>query len=106
MTSRCGRWFPWAAGSAGDFSEKDAGEDGPIVREAIAAVGMAGCEERRFSTLSGGEQQRIILARALAQQTPCLILDEPTNHLDIKYQLELMDLVKGWERPCWPPSTT
>ena len=49
-------------------------------------------------TLSGGEQQRIILARALAQQTPCLILDEPTNHLDIKYQLELMDLVKGLGR--------
>ena len=68
------------------------------VREAIAAVGMAEFEERSFSTLSGGEQQRIILARALAQQTPCLILDEPTNHLDIKYQLELMDLVKGLGR--------
>ena len=44
------------------------------------------------------EQQRVILARALAQQTPCLILDEPTNHLDIKYQLELMDIVKSLDR--------
>ena len=35
------------------------------------------------------------MARALAQQTPCLILDEPTNHLDIKYQLQLMDIVKS-----------
>lgn len=44
--------------------------------------------------MSGGEQQRVILARALAQKTNCLILDEPTNHLDIKYQLQLMDIVK------------
>ena len=40
----------------------------------------------------------MILARALAQQTPCLCLDEPTNHLDIKYQLQLMDLVRGLDR--------
>ncbi len=55
---------------------------------------MASFEKRMFSTLSGGEQQRVILARALAQQTECLVLDEPTNHLDIKYQLEIMDIVK------------
>ena len=52
------------------------------------------CAERSFSSLSGGEQQRVILARALTQEAECMILDEPTNHLDIKYQLQIMDIVK------------
>ena len=47
-----------------------------------------------FSWLSGGEQQRVMLARALTQSTPCLILDEPTNHLDIRYQLQVMENVR------------
>ena len=78
--------------------DRDGAEDYRIVREALETVGMAGFAARSFSTLSGGEQQRVILARALAQQTPCLILDEPTNHLDISYQLQLMDLVRGLNR--------
>ena len=78
--------------------ERDNAEDYRIVRHALDQVGMGAFAERRFFTLSGGEQQRVILARALAQQTPCLILDEPTNHLDIKYQLQLMDIVKGLNR--------
>ena len=63
-------------------------------KEALEKVGMLAFADRNFSTLSGGEQQRVILARALAQQTPCLILDEPTNHLDITHQLQLLRIVK------------
>lgn len=63
-------------------------------RKPLKTVGMAEFADRSFSTLSGGEQQRVILARALAQQTPCLILDEPTNHLDITHQLQLLKIVK------------
>lgn len=75
--------------------ERDNAEDYRLARESLAIVGLSGFEKRNFSTLSGGEQQRVILARALTQQTECLVLDEPTNHLDIKYQLEIMDIVKG-----------
>ncbi len=75
--------------------EGDNQRDYEIARQALATVGMAGFEKRSFATLSGGEQQRVILARALTQKTECLVLDEPTNHLDIKYQLQIMDIVKG-----------
>jgi ABC-type cobalamin/Fe3+-siderophores transport systems, ATPase components len=74
--------------------EMDNEEDHRIVKDAINKVDMTSFTDRDFYTLSGGEQQRIILARALAQQTKCLILDEPTNHLDIKYQLHCSMLSK------------
>lgn len=75
--------------------DRDTPEDYELARRALATVGLADFEQRVFSTLSGGEQQRVILARALTQGTECMILDEPTNHLDIKYQLEIMDIVKA-----------
>lgn len=78
--------------------ERDNADDYRIVAESLATVGMQKMAGRIFSTLSGGEQQRVILARALAQQTPCLILDEPTNHLDIQHQLQMMELVRGLNR--------
>ncbi len=75
--------------------ERDNKADFDIVEEALRKVEMLAYKDRVFSTLSGGEQQRIILARALAQQTQCLILDEPTNHLDIKYQIQILEVVRG-----------
>lgn len=75
--------------------ERDNAKDYEVMRQALKKVGMEAFAKRQFTSLSGGEQQRVILARALAQETPCIILDEPTNHLDIKYQLQLMDIVKG-----------
>ena len=75
--------------------ERDNAHDYKIVKAALGKVDMEEFADRMFSTLSGGEQQRIILARALAQETKCLILDEPTNHLDIKHQLQILDIVKS-----------
>lgn len=74
--------------------ESDSREDRALVGEILARTGLASLREQGFSTLSGGEKQRVLIARALVQDTPCLILDEPTNHLDIKYQLQLMELVR------------
>jgi len=74
--------------------ERDNKEDYAIANDALKTVGMADFSNRSFSTLSGGEQQRVILARALAQQTKILVLDEPTNHLDITHQLQLMRIVR------------
>lgn len=74
--------------------EPDTKEDYDLANEALATVGMTAYKEARFSELSGGEQQRVLLARALAQKTECLILDEPTNHLDIQYQIQLLRLIK------------
>jgi len=62
------------------------------------AVGRAGCGHllsRSFNTLSGGEKQLVLIARALAQGADHLILDEPTNHLDIRHQIEILEVVAG-----------
>lgn len=75
--------------------ERDTARDYEIVEDALETVGMKAFKNRNFSTLSGGEQQRVVLARALAQNTSCLLLDEPTNHLDITHQLQLLKIVKN-----------
>ncbi|MFS0723775.1 ABC transporter ATP-binding protein [Paenibacillus sp. 1P07SE] len=75
--------------------EGDNGADREIVARALEQTGMGAKAKRDFSDLSGGEKQRVLLARVLAQQTELLLMDEPTNHLDVYYQLQMFDLIKG-----------
>jgi iron complex transport system ATP-binding protein len=65
-----------------------------IAREALAATGTAAFERRAFSTLSGGEKQRVVIAGALAQSADALLLDEPTAALDLNYQFEIVTLLR------------
>jgi iron complex transport system ATP-binding protein len=69
-------------------------EDELICAQALERVGASHLAGREFATLSGGEKQRVLIARALAQQSRLLLLDEPTNHLDIRHQLEILRLVR------------
>ncbi|NEO33283.1 MAG: ABC transporter ATP-binding protein [Symploca sp. SIO3C6] len=74
--------------------DRETAQDRQIVKEALRRVGLDAFAQRNFLSLSGGEKQRVLVARALAQQARFLVLDEPTNHLDIRYQLEILELVK------------
>lgn len=68
--------------------------DHELAAAALTKVGARHLADRVVTGLSGGEKQRVLIARALAQRADHLLLDEPTNHLDIRYQHEVLQLVR------------
>ncbi len=72
----------------------DSPHDKEIVHHALEHLGMENMAKRSYLHLSGGEKQRVLIARAIAQESDFFILDEPTNHLDISYQMQIFDFIK------------
>lgn len=73
-------------------------EDENLVNRALEVTTLLEFREREIGKLSGGQRQRVWIAMALAQNTKLLFLDEPTTYLDIRYQLEILELVKKLNR--------
>lgn len=66
--------------------------------KALAYVGMENASDKSFGTLSGGEKQRVLMARSITQETEIFILDEPTNHLDVHYQWAIMEMIRNMKK--------
>ncbi|NSL23098.1 ABC transporter ATP-binding protein [Agrobacterium tumefaciens] len=80
--------------------------DGEIIEEALAVTDLADLSSRPVGALSGGERQRALIAMALAQETQILMLDEPTTYLDLRYQIQILELVRRLQAErqltvCW-----
>ena len=71
-------------------------EDYAIAQKAMERVGIEGMAKRKLSQMSGGEIQRVLIAKALAQEPELILMDEPTNHLDVKYKVALMKTLQEY----------
>ncbi len=76
--------------------DRDDEADRQAVRDSLERTGLWPLRDRLITELSGGQLQRVFLARTFAQDPAVVLLDEPTNHLDLQYQAELTDSLRAW----------
>lgn len=81
-----------------DSLRGESSEDLKIIDDAMEKTGIMGLANRHINTMSGGERQRVIIARAIAQTPQIILMDEPTLHLDINMQFEALDLIYNLSR--------
>ena len=82
----------------GEFFKSPSKADQEIVMKCIEAVELKDVKDKEITKLSGGQLQRVYLARTLAQEPEIILLDEPTNHLDLKFQIELIEYLREWSK--------
>ncbi|MER1990808.1 MAG: ABC transporter ATP-binding protein, partial [Solibacillus isronensis] len=82
--------YPHQSGFFSSWTE----EDETTVQRAMESTGVSRYKNQYLEFLSGGEQQRVFIAQALAQNSELLLLDEPTNHLDIAHQKQILDMIR------------
>lgn len=73
--------------------------DRELVTEILKDNALYELKDKGINSLSGGEQQRVMVARALAQQPEMMVMDEPTNHLDIRFQIEILRKIRAMNIP-------
>ena len=93
-TVMLGRYLRMKGGVFSEPSKKDK----EFVLKCLDAVNLTELKDRQITNLSGGQLQRVFIARTFAQEPEIILLDEPTNHLDLKHQIELVEYLKEWSQ--------
>jgi iron complex transport system ATP-binding protein len=83
---------------ASGFLKKFSKADEEIINDTINWLGLKEEQDRMITELSGGQLQRVMLARTIVQNPDLILLDEPTNHLDLKHQVELLQYLLKWAK--------